>query len=57
VNLANYTTTLDARGRTPRFLVLTDAVINQHTLESVRYQGDWFPAYEQLHRKYVKDGL
>jgi len=51
VNLATYTPVLDARGHTPRFLVLTDVVINQHTLESVKHQGDWFSAYEQLHRK------
>jgi hypothetical protein len=57
MNLANYTTVLDARGKIPRFLVLTDGVINQRTLDSVKYQDDWVPAYKQLHRKYIKDGL
>ena len=47
----------DSRGKTPRFVVHKDLVVNQYTGDEVAYTGDWMPAYLKLYRKYKKDGL
>ena len=47
----------DSRGKIPRFVIFKGYVVNQHTGVRVPYKKDWMPAYLELYKQYLKDGL
>lgn len=43
---------LDQRGKVPRFVVFSDAVVNQLEGGEQPYKDDWLPAYKHLHKQW-----
>lgn len=43
---------LDDRGKTPRFVIFKDAVVNQREGGEEPYTGDWALAYIKLYKKW-----
>lgn len=43
---------LDDRGKTPRFVIFQDAVVNQKEGGKEPYTTDWLPAYIKLYKKW-----
>lgn len=50
-------TVYDSRDKKPRFVVFSDAVVNQYTGQEVSYKSNWVPAYKKLYKQYKVDGL